>query len=316
MVSPIRAFTVLEVLVAMAVLALLLGVLLSAVNQAATITRRASDKVSSFQAARAAFDLMTRNLSQATLNSYWDYDDPLDPKDYRRQSELHFLIESAGGSFPGTAGTGQAMFFQLPSGITTTTAYTQLENLLSACGYFIDYGPVDELPAPFPSKTPVYRYQLMQAIEPSELLKVYESRTGSDWVAGLAASAVPIAENVIGLIAWPRQAPADDPGGSGLSSDFHYDSRQGAGDTPQSGTAHQLPPVVQLTVIALGETSAARICTAATPPAEIASALAGLFTSSNQPRFEADLVTLESRLAGLNFRVFTAMVPMRASKMQ
>jgi uncharacterized protein (TIGR02599 family) len=312
------AFSIPELLVAMAVLTLLLVLLLGTINQLSSVTRSASGKISAFQGARAGFDLLTRTLSQATLNSYWDYDNLTAPTRYLRKAELHFLVGAAGtGSLPGTAGTGQALCFQVPAGKSETAA--NLENLLNACGYFIQYGPLDALPGPFPAPaSPTYRYQLMQAIEPSESLRVYGATTGNGWVGGLAAHAVPIAENIVYLLAWPRKAPLENPAGSSLTTNFSYDSRANALANPQPETAHQMPPIVQITMVALDETSAARVCTGATPPSAVSEAFSGLFEDSSQDAFEEDLAQLESNLAarGLSFRVFTSMVPIRESKMQ
>jgi uncharacterized protein (TIGR02599 family) len=314
------AFTILELLVAMAVLALLLVLLLGAISQTSSVTRSASGKVSAFQGARAGFDLLTRTLSQATLNSYWDYDNATSPTRYLRKSELHFLVGAAGTDpLPGTVGTGQAVCFQVPAGMTGNATHANLENLLNACGYFIQYGPTDPLPAPFPAPAaPTYRYQLMQAIEPSESLGVYGAATGNGWVGGLVTKAVPIAENIICLLVWPRKAPAEDAAGGSLTADFSYDSRKNALVSPQPETAHQMPPVVQITMVALDETSAARVCTGATPPTAVSGAFAGLFENSSQTDFEANLKELETRLAAkrLSFRVFTSTVPIRESKMQ
>lgn len=315
-----RGFTILEVLVASTVLILILGVVLSIISQTSTVTRRATDKISSFQAARAAFDLISQNLSQATLNSYWDYDNPNAPTKYLRKSELHFLIGNAGiAPFGGTAGTGQAVYFQAPSGVTAIPAtYGGLEALLNAVGYFISYGDEDSLPSPFPAPSPKYRYRLMQAVQPTENLAVYSSTTGNAWVSSANALAVPVAENIVYMAAWPRKSPADDAEGSALTSNFSYDSRLNATISPQPETANQMPPVIQVTIVAIDETSAARICTDPSVPAKISSAVSGLFLASSKTQFDADLVLLENRLggSGINYRVFTAMVPIRESKMQ
>lgn len=311
------AFTILEVLVASAVLILLLGVLLSTISQTSSVTRRASSKISSFQGARAAFDLMTETLSQATLNSYWDYDDPVTPTKYLRKSELHFLVGNAGSSpFGGTLGMGQAVYFQASAGVSP--GFDSLESLLNAVGYFITYGNEDALPAPFPAADHKYRYRLMQAVQPAESLGVYSNTTGNAWVSGVATSAVPVAENIIYLAAWPRKAPTEDPQGAALTSAYSYDSRLNASASPQPETAHQMPPTVQITLVAMDETSAARVCTGSTPPAKVSSAFAGLFQTSNQDQFDADIITLKTRLdeKKINFRIFTALVPIRESKMQ
>ena len=118
-------FTILEVMVASAVFVLLLGLLMSTISQTSTVTRRATEKVSAFQGARSAFELLTSKLSQATMNSYWDYDSPTTPTKYIRKSELHFVVGPAGQTpLPGTSGTGQAVFFQAPGGASQNPTYS------------------------------------------------------------------------------------------------------------------------------------------------------------------------------------------------
>jgi uncharacterized protein (TIGR02599 family) len=325
-----RAFTLLEVMVACSILALLVVLLLSIVGQASSATRRASDSVTAFQGARAAFDLMTSHFAQATLGTYWDYQDAsgafrssanrssFRPATYGRQSELHFLIQNAGGPFPGTPGTGQCVAFQLPSGVAASAQNEGLSNLLNACGYYIEYGNQESLPAPFPSSTPKYRYRLLQALEPSEDLSVYKSSSGNSWVTALSQHAVPIADNVVYLGIWPRKTLKEDASGDALSQDFTYDSRRNAESTPQPETANRLPPLVQVMIVCIDEASAARICTSATPPSAISGAFSGLFTASRQSEFDEDLALLESRLteAGITSRIFTTLIPLRESKME
>lgn len=304
-------------MVAAAVLALILSMLLGVISQTSSVTQSATQKISAFQGARTAFDIIARNLGQATLNSYWDYD-AYPPTRYLRKSELHFLIGRSGVSpFPGTGGTGQAIFFQAPVGVTGAPAtYGGLETLLNAMGYYVEYGLQEKLPPPFTSTTDIYRYRLMQAIQPTEDLKVYDNTTGSAWVANVAAAGSPIANNVICLIAWPRRSPEDDPGGLLLSSSFGYDSRDQATSSSQPATANQLPPAVQLTIVAMDETSAARFCISSSAPSEISSALNGLF--ENAASYQADLDSLENRLAAskINFRTFSTTVAIRESKME
>lgn len=323
---PRAGFSILEVMVASAVLLMLLAIIFGVISQTSTITRRATDKISAFQGARAAFDLVTELLSQATLNSYWDYDNPLTPTKYQRTSELHFLIGKSGvARFPGTAGTGQMIAFQAPAGVTgDPNAYGGMENLLNACGFYIEYGKEPGLPSPFPDATPRYRYRLMQAVQPTEKLTLYEDTTGDTWLDGLSGNATtsvdPIADNIVLMIAWPRKSPKDDPDGSALTTDFSYDSRQGATSTPQPETANQLPPTVQLTMVAIDEASAARLCTGESEPADLKN-LGNIFTVSKESSFSGtsgQLQTLKTKLDSLriNYKIFTAVVPIRESKMQ
>lgn len=72
---PLRAragFSILEVLAASAVLALLLVAMISMTDQVQKTYRSTVGKAEQFREARVAFESITRRLSQATLNTYWD----------------------------------------------------------------------------------------------------------------------------------------------------------------------------------------------------------------------------------------------------
>jgi uncharacterized protein (TIGR02599 family) len=312
------AFTILEVLVASAVFIMLLGLLMSTISQTSTVTRRATEKVSAFQGARSAFELLTSKLSQATMNSYWDYDSPTTPTKYIRKSELHFIVGPAGqDSLPGTSGTGQAVFFQAPGGVTGDATYSGMDNLLNAFGYYIDYKEESGLAFQTTAAT-TYRYRLMRSVVNTEYLEVYtdNSTLGSAWISGNNSAVV--AENIVYMAIWPRKATSEDSAGNALTTTFAYNSRLNATSSPQPDTANQLPPTVQVTLVAIDETSAQRFCTSSTAPTQISSAFSGLFTTSSVSQFESDLETLAQQLTanGVNFRVFTTIVPMRESKMQ
>ncbi|RYD84734.1 MAG: prepilin-type N-terminal cleavage/methylation domain-containing protein, partial [Verrucomicrobiaceae bacterium] len=125
---PIRdAFTLVELMVSMAVISLVMVILLSTVDQTQRIWKRSTNKISQFQAARSAFDSLTRNLSQATLNTYYgvEYDPLGNPRGYHRESELHFVSGKA--AQPKLLGGDEsihpthAIFFQAPLGISSQT---------------------------------------------------------------------------------------------------------------------------------------------------------------------------------------------------
>jgi len=312
------AFTILEVLVASAVFIMLLGLLMSTISQTSTVTRRATEKVSAFQGARSAFELLTSKLSQATMNSYWDYDSPTTPTKYIRKSELHFIVGPAGqDSLPGTSGTGQAVFFQAPGGVTGDATYSGMDNLLNAFGYYIDYKEESGLAFQTTAAT-TYRYRLMRSVVNTEDLRVYtdNSTSGSTWISGNNSAVV--AENIVYMAIWPRKATSEDSAGNALTTTFAYNSRLNVTSSPQPDTANQLPPTVQVTLVAIDETSAQRFCTSSSAPTQISSAFSGLFTTSSVSQFESDLETLAQQMTanGVTFRVFTTIVPMRESKMQ
>lgn len=158
------AFTLIELLVSITVLVVLMLVVTQVVGVVQRNWVRANSRVSQFREARRAFDVISRNLSQATLNTYWanDFEELSTdgvgekitaPKSYKRQSELQFvcgptsqvLTAASGSNYP-----GHAVFFQAPLGVTslvaadsgsTTQADTEnMVNLLCARGYFVEWG--------------------------------------------------------------------------------------------------------------------------------------------------------------------------------
>lgn len=161
-----------EMLISMAALLLIMVVLFQAISSTSSVWTRSVGKVQAFQAARSAFESMTRNLAQATLQGYYGYADsdglpvPLvnpsftsanaavtanlasarlkSPTKYLRQSELHFVCEPASVALaatglPDTAIPGSAVFFQAPIGYSNASSYSTRPSLLNTCGYFVQF---------------------------------------------------------------------------------------------------------------------------------------------------------------------------------
>lgn len=311
------AFTILEVLVSCAVLALILVVMMALISQTSDLWRRSNARIDAFQSARRGFENLTRLLEQATLNTYWDYNDPNNPEKYIRQSELHFLVGDAGaGGLPGTPGTGQAVFFQAPANKTNDNAYESATGLLNGCGFFIQYGSdASWLPAHVDPSQARSRFRLMQWMQDTEELKVYGYDKGggkqtvdSDaWIPStVSADAIPIADNVIALVIWPRE----EGNSHAILNAYTYDSREDS--RPEA--INQLPPVLQIALVAMDEASAERLGTGLQGAVE--DCLKDLFISNPDETFADNLKTLEGRLAdkGITFRAFTSAVPMREAK--
>lgn len=306
------AFTIVELLVTVSILVIILLMVFSVVGQASNVWRGAIDKIEAFQGARAAFEIVTRNLSQATLNTYLDYDNPTAPSQYLRKSELRFLSAPAGGDLPGATGTGQAIFFQAPASFTAQPAtYGGLEMLLNTCGYYIEFKSDSTTRPGFITTPGSCRYRLMQLVVPTEKNSVY-SAVGNSWFTSHLADAWPVADNVVALVIRPQ-----DPGASApdLSSNYLYDSAAIFTGT-QPTTSHQLPPVVQVTMIAITESSAKLLANGAAEPAPITNALQGKF--ADPARFDDDLNRLEEAFIqakpSISFQVFSSAVPIRESK--
>jgi len=317
------AFTLLEVLVSCAVLTMLLMMLASVTRHAGDLWTSGSARVEAFQGARAGFENMTRLLSQATLNTYWDYDNPNNPTRYIRKSELHFLVDDAAVILGGNNYYGQAVFFQAPGNFnaSTTTGTTSggvrdsLTGLLNACGFFVEYSS-DAGRGWLPSGLdvqPKERYRLMMWLQPSQELSIYSDGTNSRaWLDRASQEAVPVADNIIVLAVWPKEP--DRQAVRTLPDQYHYDSREGAASVPQPPNANQLPPLVQVAMVAIDEASALRLGDRL--KSTIDGCLAGLFEANPSTRFESDLQKLEENLARerINYRVFTSVIPLKEAK--
>ena len=197
------AFTIIELLVSMSIVMVLLVVLFQMVNQTSAIWRYTSGKVEQFRGARAAFESITRNVSQATLNTYLDYDRSKDDASklaYVRQSELRFLCGPATklldqGVADGAKVVSQAIFFQAPLGFVQSfgtdgkpSKYYGLDNLLNSWGYFVKQGDdsqlrPDILGALVPTKT---RYRLMEFMQSSDRMTLYAYTSPPKTLAGTA----------------------------------------------------------------------------------------------------------------------------------
>jgi uncharacterized protein (TIGR02599 family) len=201
--TPAAAFTLIELLVSVTFLVVLMLVVTQVIGIVQRTWVRANSRVSQFREARRAFDVISRNLSQATLNTYWSNDlqqisaDGLgqaikSASKYQRKSELEFicgptaqvLTAASGSNYP-----GHAVFFQAPLGVVRLTAATgnqvnteNMTNLLCGRGYFVEWGndtsfrPAFLSSSPFTETVPSrWRLRLMEYSPTSEMNRIYDS---------------------------------------------------------------------------------------------------------------------------------------------
>ena len=230
-----------------------------------------------------------------------------------------------------------AIFFQAPLGVTQDGTNAGLTNLLCARGYFVVYGnDAPFLPAFLPAEYAKTRYRLMEYSPPAERNRVYvpdylPMKNPTAWfdvdamsqiIAGESATnrspTRPIAENIIALIISPRLSPREVGAGGNVTSiapNYSYDSTKTEGQTAASpqGTQHLIPPLVEVTMVALDEPSAEKLELKG-HGTSIPEAAGASFTTAGG--YESDIRALEQYLIDqrLNFRIFRTTIGMRSSK--
>ncbi len=332
-------------------LALIVAIMAGITHQTSQTWRYTVAKTEQFQRARDGFESMTRRLSQATLNTYWDYDFPKlgngqpdrsqPPVAYVRQSELRFRsglmskLAPDGGEYRPTHG----VFFQAPMGLVEDAQkFGDLNDLLNTWGYFLEVSSDEEWVPPFLKTVvpPRVRSRLMEFSQPSEKMSVYQllaTDRSTDWFSqALERRPRPVrvvAENVVALVLLPRLARPDEldrekRGKSPwLVKDFDYDSTASDND-PEINPRNQLPPVVQVTMVAVDEISASRLEERHSGEANLGLEMGALFRNAalleddpgTTDAGDGDLAALEEKLIAekLTYRVFTTSVSLRGAK--
>jgi uncharacterized protein (TIGR02599 family) len=253
--------------------------------------------VEEYRAAQRAFEVVARRLGAATLQSYrgkLDGDGPNDPRGWQRMSELRFVsgpMQADGKSLDASdeksgeflsMRPGHGVFFQSTEGDPRHEFDPErvgLEHLVNTWGYFVEVTG-DRLPPPkfLAGRAPPERVRprLMEVREPAAALRLYSLTSGMpgyagfDWFRPLLApdaSARPIATNIAMLLVLPkltaaesaRLAPDAEPEKRDalLAPEFFYNSgEEGAAIV---STRHRLPPLIEITMLALDEAGAARL---------------------------------------------------------
>lgn len=333
-----RAFTLVEVLVASAIVLLLMGIVFSMTSTTAGLWKASSNRLESTQKSRDAFEIMSRKLSQATVNTYYDYFDnngraSSDPAysgvahRYGRQSELHFVT----GKSLVPDQISHAVFFQAPLGDVMDKSLSPLNSLLNACGYFVQFGndastsslsgrPAFLNEAGIPLR---YRYRLMELSQPSEGLEVYRATPGgpNGWFAGPLAATPPqtrlLAENVIALVLLPKESEwveNSKPIATRIGANFEYDSKTSWSDMtkPQPMTMNQICPLLKIAMVVLDESSALRLQGSSVDPPDLG--VQALFQTAAE--LDSDMGDLQRSLTqkNLTYRVYQTELAIRSSQ--
>ena len=285
------AFTLVEVLVSMAILLMMLLIITQVIDTAQKTWRRASSRLTQFREARTAFDTVTRNLAQATLNPYRVYDfgipgakpgttsNPLQrPIGYVRTSDLGFVIGDATTFSLGSAAEnpGHTTLFQAPLGYTNVAAYRQLNNLLCVRGYYVHFGSDNDfIPVGLePVLQHKYRFRLYEFRPPTETNTVYTSASAA-WATPTVADVTKyhrvVAENIVAMVLAPSFAGIPGAGAAGGGSSGNGLVKVGKAQpaptyqfnsinpTSAPQLKNQLPASIDVTMIAMDEESAVRL---------------------------------------------------------
>jgi uncharacterized protein (TIGR02599 family) len=355
-------FTLIELLASMTILTILILVLVSMVTHTSSVWRYTTSKVEQFREAREGYEAMTRNLAQATLNTYWDYelDKSGNPTKYIRQAELRFMSASelASNSTAKLPRPTHAVFFFAPLGYvaspydtTTDTSkkYQGLDYLLNTWGYFIDYNNDKALKPPFVKSPDRNRFRLMEVMVPSQDVSIYNQINDPqrfqyrDWVFGAKGGGSftnmnmhVLAENIVALVILPKPTKADIDNWN-RSGGTKYDETSLVGKTsytydtfnppssrmkdPRLNPKNQLPPVIQVSMVAIDEASAIRMNDVGNQelldklhllfiePAKLQSDLYGDPSAPQNESLTEYLVRKH-----INYRVFTSDVAIRGAK--
>jgi uncharacterized protein (TIGR02599 family) len=329
----------------MTVLAVLLLLVTSVVGSVQSAWKQAHSKVSEFREARRAFDRMVNAISQASLNNYLVYrypnnTDPLtppsktqnaQPNGYARFSELQFVCgrsSSTGNPYltglPQNLSPGHAIFFQAPMG---TTSEYRLPTSLNGCGFFVQFGTDSTYRPDFLTtigQQEVYRYRLYEYRSPTEKNRAYDplsNTEGKRWYEDFAQWSRPIANNVILLVISPRRSEADSSGNgvpTDIAPNYSYNTKPATamGNTAQAASDYQLPPMIGVTFVVVDEASAENLSidNGDTPPLDDVVGTSSLFGQASRYNEDLDAVIQGLVSRKINFRVFTATIPIRASK--
>lgn len=325
-------------MVAMGILSVLMLMLTALLDQVQRSWRFSESRISQFREARVAFDVMTKNIGQASLNTYWDLRD--EDKDgifdgYFRTSELHFITMPAsqlGGSATQQP-VGQAIFFQAPLGFSGE--YRNLNNLFNGRGYFVAFGSDKRFKPSFVESEDRFRYRLMEFRPPAESNQVFQDgqdersknqpQEFTQWFkqslsvgeGNFESHLNPLAENILTVVVSPRDSLEVGTANrketfSKIAPAYKFDSNDSSDEFEDY--AQQVPPLVRVTMVAIDETAAIRFENGSSPPAALQSAVSGLFSNTNNYAEDVQKVAEALNQLKVSHKIFSSLVMLRSSK--
>lgn len=336
-------FTILELLVACAIFAVMMGLISVAINQMTKGIQTSTSKIDAFQNARTAIETVSRTLPNATLNPYMDYyitsgssytnrgPTTTAPNKYGRASDLNFVITNASSGIGSVSDTiTHAVFFQAPLGYSTNSAQRLPQGVLNPCGFFVAYGGDigrTNMMSSFSGIANNNRFRLYQWVGSADQLPVNAANgvIANNWFTSAldldsASGCRPLADNIIAFVA--RVPGTNSSGGfTNVPNAYFYNSKTNwpSSSTTQPAQMHQLPPFVEITMVAVEENAMNRLVGSSTTLSEAASALGvgdldSLFTSASSYSDDLDTITSGLNSKKIPYRIFTTTVPLRGTR--
>jgi uncharacterized protein (TIGR02599 family) len=283
-------------LVAIAVLTVLLVLASQIITRTSSVWIYSTSKMAEGREARVAFNSLVSRLGEATVDQYYGYSytnagtpaAPIYiPANYVRRSELRFIAgPSATINTTVPSSPTDAVFFVAPLGVVSnTTSYGHLPSLLNVCGYYVQWSNVDlERPSILPG-TGIYRFRLMQFVQPAESMSIYSQTvpisasnpngnypafsfvTGTSWqntaLNNSPSGVHPLANNVVALLLLPllKQSAINTTDNQLIAPGFVYNSETATtGATSAALTSvNRTPPVMRVVMYAIDEKSAIKL---------------------------------------------------------
>jgi uncharacterized protein (TIGR02599 family) len=296
------AFTLIEVLVASAIVAILALLLIFITHQTAEAGSRAGATAEEFRSAQIAFEAVTQQLSRATLNTQREFRmDGKIPRGFERASDLRFVsgpmeaggvplarVDEGTGESPAKR-PGHGVFFQAllgSAGEAGGAALSGRRQLLNTWGYFVEVGDDGRSLPSFLSDSQQPRRigpRLVELREPAERMSLYAltardpAYRGFDWFqtpVGERRFCRTIAPNIAVLLLLPklpavvseRIEPTSDRASRDalLAPEYYYTSAEDPKTVnhPELSTRHRLPPLIEVTMVALDDATVSRLYSA------------------------------------------------------
>jgi len=255
------AFTLLELLVAMAIFSMIVVTMVSLVSQTGNIWRSGEGQNQRRSNGRALLQYISRELQQAAI--------PVGlPMSISNQSpaNLQFIASvdiNASNStvVPANALSPHAIFWQAP------IAKNASAGDLACVGYFVKWDSSNGR-----ARAQLCRYFVDPASSNDYLIYQQNGGVATNWLGNLAAVAPAASTNLQGWFAddvvalWVRcldasgQPITKTAAGTSINNGFGFDSRQGYTDS--AGVVHaapSLPPAVEIALVTLDQVTAAKL---------------------------------------------------------